>query len=74
MGGGEVVPVSDVNFDKYPSCLPWQVLDKNRGRMADRTEIFFIGHYIHYKTMSFLLNSVLYFSHNYHMAKEEKGE
>ena len=35
--GGGVVPMSDVNFDKYPSCLSWQVLNKNRGRMADRT-------------------------------------
>ena len=34
--------------------------------------VFIIGHYIHYKTMSFLFNSVLYFSHNYHMVKEEK--
>ena len=29
--------MSDVNFDKYPSCLSWQVLNKNSGRMADRT-------------------------------------
>ena len=29
--------MSDVNFDKYPSCLSWQVLNKNKGRMADRT-------------------------------------
>ena len=36
--------------------------------------IFFIVHYIHYKTMSFLFNSVLYFPHNYHVVKEEKGE
>ena len=36
--------------------------------------IFFIGHYIHYKTISFLFNSVLYFSHTYHIVKEEKGE
>ena len=48
-------------------------LNKNTGRMADRT--FFIGHYyIHYKTMFFLFNSVLYFPSNYHMVKEEKGE
>ena len=58
--------MSDVNFDKYPSCLSWQVLNKNRGRMADRTCSILIGHYIHYKTMSFLLNSVLYFPRNYH--------
>ena len=64
--------MSDVNFDKYPSCLSWQVLDKNRRRTADRT--CSIGHYIHYKTMSFLFNSVLYFPHNYHMVKEEKEE
>ena len=43
--------------------------------MADRTSsILFIGYYIDYKTMSFLFNSVLYFPHNYHMVKEEKGE
>ena len=35
--------------------------------------VFFIVHYIRYKTMSFLFNSVLYFPHNYHMVKEEKG-
>ena len=29
--------MSDVNFDRYPSCLSWQVLNKNRGRTADRT-------------------------------------
>ena len=34
--------------------------------------VFFIGHYIHYTTMSFLFNSELYFPHNYH--KEEKEE
>ena len=36
--------------------------------------VFFIGYYIHYKTMSLLLNSVLYFPYSYHMVKEEKGE
>ena len=36
--------------------------------------VFLIGHFIHYKTMSFLFNSVLYFPHNYQMVKEEKGE
>ena len=29
--------MSDVNFDKYPSCLSSEVLNKNSGRMADRT-------------------------------------
>ena len=29
--------MSDVNFDKYLFCLSWQVLNKNSGRMADRT-------------------------------------
>ena len=29
--------MSYVNSDKYPSWLSWRVLDKNRGRMADRT-------------------------------------
>ena len=24
VGGGGVVPMSDVNLDKYPSCLSWQ--------------------------------------------------
>ena len=33
--------MSDVNFDKYPSCLSWQVLNKNKGRMADRTSSTF---------------------------------
>ena len=28
--------MSDVNFDKYPSCLLWQVLVKKRGRMDER--------------------------------------
>ena len=65
--------MSDVNFDKYPSRMSWQVSKKNRGRMADRV-VFLIGHFIHYKTMSFLFNSVLYFPHNYQMVKEEKGE
>ena len=37
-------------------------------------EVFLFGHFIHYKTMSFLFNSVLYFPHNYQMVKEEKGE
>ena len=36
-GGAGVVHVSDVNFDEYPSYLSWQVLNKNIGRMADRT-------------------------------------
>ena len=66
--------MSYVNVDKYPSWLSLQVLNKNRGRMVNRTVIFFICHYIHYKTMFFLFNSVLYFPHNYHMVKEEKGE
>ena len=33
--------------------------------------IFFIDHYIHYKTMLFLFNSVLYFPHNW--SRKEKG-
>ena len=36
--------------------------------------VFFIGHYIHYKTMFFLFNSVFYFPYNYHMVKGEKGQ
>ena len=34
--------------------------------------LFFIVHYIHYKTMSFLFNSVLYFPHNYHNGQGRK--
>ena len=34
--------------------------------------VFFIGHYIPFKTMSFLFNSVLYFPHNYHIVKDKK--
>ena len=41
------VPMSDVNFDKFSSCLSWQVLDKNRGRLTEPV-VFFIDHYIHY--------------------------
>ena len=40
--------------------------------MADRT--CNVLYYIHYKTMFFLFNSVLYFPHNYHMVREEKGD
>ena len=36
--------------------------------------VFLIGDYIHYKTMSFLFNFVLYFPQNYHMVKKEKEE
>ena len=36
--------------------------------------VFLMGHYIHYKTMSFLFNSVLYFPHNCYMVRKEKGE
>ena len=43
------------------------------GRLTEPA-VFFIGHYIYYKTMSCLFNSVLYFPHNYHMVKEEKWE
>ena len=32
---------------------------------------FFIGHNIHYKTMFFLFNSVLYFPDNYQMDKDK---
>ena len=63
------MPMSDVNFDKYSSCMSWQVLNKNRGRLTEPV-VFFIDHYIH---MSFLFNSVLYFPHNYCIVKEEKG-
>ena len=51
------------------------VLNKKRIEEGWLTEpvVFFIGHYIHYKTMFFLFNSVLYFPHNYHMVKEEGG-
>ena len=62
--------MSYVNFDKYPSWLLWRVLNNNRGRMADRT-CNILGHYIHYKTMFFLFNSVLYFPHNW--SRKKKG-
>ena len=65
--------MSDVNFDKCLSCLSSFKIRIEEGWLTDPV-VFFIGHYIHYKTMSFLFNSVLYFPHNYHMAKEEKGE
>ena len=47
-GGGVVFLMLDVNnLDKYPSCLSWQVLNKNRGRMADRTcSILFWSFYL----------------------------
>ena len=45
-GGGQTVPMSDVNFDKVFSCLSWQVLNKNRGRLTESV-VFFIDHYIH---------------------------
>ena len=68
--------MSDLNFDKYPSCLSWQVLNKNIGRMADRTFSFL------YWPFAFTLKPCLFFSilfciifpRNYHMVKEEKGE
>ena len=31
------MPMSNVNFDKYPSCQSRQVLDKNRERTNDST-------------------------------------
>ena len=34
--------------------------------------VFFIVHYVHYNTMSFLFNSVLYFPHNYHNGQGRK--
>ena len=38
--------------------------------------VLFIGHYSHYKTMSFLFNSVLYFPHNIIIiwSRKKKGE
>ena len=35
--GGGIVPMSDVNFNKYPFCPSGQVLEKNRERTNDRT-------------------------------------
>ena len=29
------MPISDVNFDKFYSCLSWQVLNKNSGRLTE---------------------------------------
>ena len=55
-GGGGVVPMSDVNFDKYPSCLSWQDLNKIRGRMADRTcSIYLVAIIFTIKTCPFFL-------------------
>ena len=63
--------MSDVNLNKYPSCLSWQVLDKNR-RTADRTCGMFYWPLQHYETMSFLYILL----HIFHiiMVKEEKGK
>ena len=63
--------MSDVNFllachDKFQIII-------EEGWLTEPV-VFFIGHFIHYKTMSFLFNFVLYFPHNYQMVKEEKGE
>ena len=66
--------MSDVNFDKYPSCLLWQVLNKKRGKMAGRTCSILYWQLCSLETMSFLFNPVLYFPHTYHMVKEEKWE
>ena len=43
-GGGRVVPMSDVNSNKYSCCLTLQVLDKNRERTNDR--IYSIRHWL----------------------------
>ena len=57
--------MSDVTFDEYPPCLSWQVLNRiEEGRLTEPV-LFFIRHYIHYKTITFLFNSALYFPHNY---------
>ena len=29
------MPQSDVNIDKFSSCLSWQVLNKNRRRLTE---------------------------------------
>ena len=42
-------------------------LDKNREVQRTEHVVFIIGHYNHSKIMSFLFNSILHFSHNYHM-------
>ena len=71
-GVGAVVLMSDLNFD--PSCLSWHILNRiEEGWLTEPVELF-IGHYIYYETLSFLFNSVLYFPHNNHMVKEEKGK
>ena len=44
-GGGGTVPMSDVNFDKFSSCLSCQVLNKNS---LTEPVVFFIDNYIHY--------------------------
>ena len=70
------MPMSDLNFDKYPSCLSWQVLNRNRGRMADRTYSILYWPFA-YTIKPCLFFSILFciiFPHNYYMVKEEKGE
>ena len=64
--------MSDVNFDKYPSCLSWQVLNKNRERMADRT--CSILYWPLLSLQNHVLSFQLYFPYNYNLVKEEKGE
>ena len=39
--------MSDVNFDTFSSCLSWQVLNKNRGRLTEPV-VLLIDHYIRY--------------------------
>ena len=61
--------MSDVNFDKDGKFQ----IRIEEGWLTEPVA-FIIGHYIHYKTMSFLYNSVRYFPNNYQMVKEEKGQ
>ena len=66
--------MSYVNFDKYPSWLSWRVLNKNRGRMANKNLLYsLLAVTFTMKPCSFF-SILLNFPHNYHMVKEEKGE
>ena len=62
--------MSDVNFDKFSSCLSWQVLNKNRGRLTEPV-VFFIDHYMHY-VLSFQF--CLVFSSQLSYGQERKRE
>ena len=70
-GGGNCAHVR-CQFRKV-SFLPVMASFKNRGRMETEPVVFFIGHYIHCKTISFLFNSVLYFPIIIIWSRKKKG-